>query len=475
MPTSGSVATSRDREGESAMAAGAFRRILAEEPFRKSPAGVRTQRRPGGAKRVSVLLLAAAATLVCGTWMSNAATIRVGSGERCTTVASALALSAPRDTVLVTSGLYTEYNLTVDKPIVLLGVGDPVIDALEQGEIITVTASGVTIEGLTLRNVGTSFVEDRAALRLRQVKHVRVENNRLEKAFFGIYVEHSDSVLVRGNTLTGPSTREATTGNGIHLWYSKHARIENNQISGHRDGIYFEFVEKSDVSGNVSTHNLRYGLHFMFSHENAYYDNRFSENGAGVAVMYTRKVIMRRNVFENNWGPNAYGLLLKDINDSDIEQNQFLGNTVALYAEGCDRLRVADNDFQRNGYAVRIMANSMDNLFTMNRFRDNAFDVVTNSRQNFSVFESNYWSEYRGYDLDNDGVGDVPHHPVRLFALLVEKAPPGIVLMNSLFVTLIDTAERVMPVFTPETLVDSRPLMSPGGIDTSIRRPEEQR
>ncbi|MDH5628407.1 MAG: hypothetical protein OEY69_08955, partial [Candidatus Krumholzibacteria bacterium] len=76
------------------------------------------------------------------------------------------------------------------------------------------------------------------------------------------------------------------------------------------------------------------------------------------------------------------------------------------------------------------------------------------------------------YDLDKDGVGDVPHHPVRLFALLVEKAPPGVVLLKSLFVSLIDTAERVMPVFTPETLVDSRPLMSPGAPvqTTAVRR-----
>jgi len=107
---------------------------------------------------------------------------------------------------------------------------------------------------------------------------------------------------------------------------------------------------------------------------------------------------------------------------------------------------------------VRIMANSMDNVFTNNNFTGNVFDVTTNSRQNFNTFTSNYWSSYRGYDLDRDGVGDVPHHPVRLFALLTEKQPPALVLMNSLFVRIIDTTERVMPVFTPETLVDDHPL-----------------
>lgn len=429
----------------------------------------------GAIVRTSILVLATLAAPICMARVGNAATIRVGHGERCTTIASALALAQPGDTVLVTAGRYLEHNLVIDRRLVLQGEGAAVIDAEDQGEIITVTAADVTIRGLTLRNVGTSFTEDRAAIRLRRVSRAVVENNRLEKAFFGIYVEHSDTVIIRGNSLDGPATRETTTGNGIHLWYTKHATIDRNEIRGHRDGIYFEFVESSTVVHNVSTHNLRYGLHFMFSHEDTYEDNLFAENGAGVAVMYTRDVIMRGNTFEKNWGPNAYGLLLKDINNSEIERNVFRGNTVALYAEGSNRLRVEDNDFIGNGHAVRIMANSMDNNFTNNRFMENAFDVVTNSRQSFNTFEANYWSEYRGYDLDDDGFGDVPHHPVRLFALLVERTPPGVILLNSLFVTLIDTAERVMPVFTPETLVDSRPLMVPGQAVASAAQRERKR
>jgi nitrous oxidase accessory protein len=429
----------------------------------------------GAGFRTSILVLMTAASLAGAAPVGQADTIRVGDGQRCATIASALALAQPGDTVLVLAGVYPEHGLIVDKPIVLAGSGRPVIDALEQGEIITVTSPGAVVRGLTLRNVGSSFVDDRAAIRLRRVTRAVVEDNRIENAFFGIYVEHCDSVRVRGNRLTGPATRETTTGNGIHLWYTKHARIEDNEISGHRDGIYFEFVENSVVTGNVSTHNLRYGLHFMFSHEDAYSDNRFAENGAGVAVMYTRDVTMRNNIFENNWGSNAYGLLLKDINDSVIEHNVFRGNTVALYAEGSNRLRVGENEFAGNGYAVRIMANSMDNGFTGNRFQENAFDVVTNSRQSFNTFEANYWSEYRGYDLDRDGIGDVPHHPVRLFALLVEQAPPGVVLLGSLFVTIIDTAERVMPVFTPETLVDARPLMEPPASNTVTLRRKESR
>lgn len=433
----------------------------------------------GANKYFTVVALVAA--LAGTTRIATAARVRVGSGERCNSISEGISLAQPGDTVLVGPGTYHEHGLPVDKPLSLIGIGQSIIDADNAGEILTITARQVLVAGLTFRNVGTSFIEDRAAVRVKNTDTVRVEDCRLENAFFGIYAEHSHDVIIRRNRLIGPATREVTTGNGIHLWYCKNATIENNDVCGHRDGIYFEFVEDSHVLHNVSAHNLRYGLHFMFSHGNTYVGNRFADNGAGVAVMYTERVVMRGNVFEHNWGPSSYGLLLKDIRDSDIRDNQFRGNTVGLYAEGSNRLSVTDNEFVDNGYAVRIMANSMDNTFTRNNFIGNSFDVVTNSTRSYNTFTMNYWSDYRGYDLDADGTGDVPYHPVRLFSMLVEKTPPGIVLLGSLFVALIDAAERAMPVFTPETLVDASPRMSAllidvpsaptGGNDGGVTKP----
>jgi nitrous oxidase accessory protein len=98
-------------------------------------------------------------------------------------------------------------------------------------------------------------------------------------------------------------------------------------------------------------------------------------------------------------------------------------------------------------------------VFTRNNFIGNSFDVTTNSQENPNTFRGNYWSKYSGYDLDRDGVGDVPYRPVRLFAYMVEQNEPSIMMMRSLFVQLLDAAERVVPTITPETLVDTRPAM----------------
>jgi nitrous oxidase accessory protein len=170
-------------------------------------------------------------------------------------------------------------------------------------------------------------------------------------------------------------------------------------------------------------------------------------------------VLVRGNRFEDNWGAAAYGLLIKDIYDSVIEDNLFRRNTVAISSEGSTRVEVRRNRFIGNGWAVRVLASSQENRFTGNDFIENAFDVTTNSRHNYNTFERNYWSRYSGYDLAGDGVGDVPHRPVRLFALLVQRNRAALVLLRSIFVDVLEVAERVAPVLTPETLVDEYPMM----------------
>jgi nitrous oxidase accessory protein len=374
-------------------------------------------------------------------------------------LADAIRAAAPGGRVVVEPGVYRGETLIIDKPLELVGVGMPVLDGEGRRGLITIRADDVTIRGLVLRNVGTTNIDDRAAVRVENSRRCRIEDNRIEEGFFGIYLAKVDGCTIRGNRLTASHSSETNSGNGIHLWSSSHIEIEQNAIAGYRDGIYFEFVKDSRVTDNRSEHNLRYGLHFMFSDRCRYEENTFRSNKAGVAVMYTNGVEMVDNEFLNNWGSATFGLLLKDIRDSRIERNRFIENSVALYVEGSDRLSVQNNDFERNGWAVKVLANSERNRFAGNNFAGNTFDVATNSRQSYNTFEGNYWDAYRGPDLDRDGTGDIAHRPVRLFSILVERNEPSLILLRSFLVQLLDAAETVVPALTPETLMDAMPRM----------------
>ena len=407
------------------------------------------------------LLLTLSVLLLASPGARAQAVLMVDPAGPVPTLTEALERARPGDRLLVAAGVYREPTLVVDKPVEIVAQGEAVLDGEGERALLRITADGVTVRGLTFRNVPTSFVEDFAAVLVDGASGCTISENRFEDTFFGVYLAEASDCAVTGNAFRGPDVREARAGNAIHLWYSRNVTVRGNEIVGHRDGIYFEFVEDSVVEGNVSAGNKRYGLHFMFSDRCRYAENVFRGNDAGVAVMYTQHVEMVGNRFEDNWGPAAFGLLMKDLTDSRIVGNTFERNTVGLYAEGSNRVEVAENAFVRNGWAVKVMADAYDNRFVRNNFVANSFDVGTNSRQSFSLFAGNYWDGYEGYDLDRDGVGDVPFRPVRLFSLLVEKHEPALLLMRSLFVQLLDVAERVAPALTPETLVDEAPLMRP--------------
>jgi nitrous oxidase accessory protein len=374
-------------------------------------------------------------------------------------IAEAVRRASPGDRIVVKAGTYREPTIIVDKPVDIEGDGLPVLDGEGERQIMTVAADDVTVRGLHFMHVGTSYVEDRAAIKVAGAKGCTISDNRFDDTFFGIYLAEATDCVVERNELHATTNGEAGSGNGIHLWSSRGITIADNRISGHRDGIYLEFSHESDVRGNVSERNLRYGLHFMYSNDCHYTENVFRNNGSGVAVMYTKNVTMTRNRFEQNWGGAAYGLLLKEITDSRLEGNVFERNTTGLLAEGANRLQVDHNEFIANGWAVKIAASTIDGRFTRNDFIANTFDVVTDARQITSTFAGNYWDSYDGYDLDRDGVGDVPHWPVRLFSLLAARAEPSLVLLRSAFVELLDAAERVLPVLTSDSVNDPRPAM----------------
>lgn len=362
------------------------------------------------------------------------------------------------DTILVKKGTYKEYDIKIDKPITLKGEDYPVIDGENKGEIITIISDNVTVDGLYIINVGLSYTEDFAAIRVRKSKNFLIQNVVLEKLFFGIYLEKSRDGKVYHNNIIGDATEEHNSGNGIQLWYSHNIEIDYNHVQGVRDGIYLEFANNCTITNNISTKNLRYGLHFMFSNDDIYKDNTFINNGAGVAVMFSKKIKMFNNVFKENWGSASYGLLLKEINDAEIIGNTFEENTIGINIEGTNRILYKNNNFTNNGWALKIRGACYTNTFESNNFLYNSFDLSYNSKINDNVFDKNYWSNYTGYDLNKDGIGDVPYRPVKLFSYIVNRTPETIILLRSLFIDIIDFSEKVSPVFTPDNLLDNNPL-----------------
>jgi len=286
-----------------------------------------------------------------------------------------------------------------------------------------------------------------------------IRHNQFNDNSIGIFVQDAEECLIANNRIQTAIEESSLMGNAIHCWKCKNMEIKDNHIRRHRDDIYLEFVSNSLIRDNNVAKCLRYGLHFMFSNEDEYLYNTFSENGAGVAVMFSTHINMLYNTFDNNKGGASYGLLLKDISHGNITGNRFTRNTVGILMDGGLSLTLQENLLSGNGWAVRLMASSTENKFTRNNFLGNTFDITTNGTSEKNYFTENYWDKYRGYDLDRDGIGDVPYHPLSLFAVISEYTPAAMLFFRSFLVDLLEQAERIIPTVTPGNFMDDRPAM----------------
>ena len=397
--------------------------------------------------------------LFFSTLFVGANTIEVCGNCKVKSIKGASEIAKNGDTVFIKQGIYKEHNIVFDQSVVILAENGVVIDGEESGVVLTFTADDFVINGLKIINVGTSYTIDYAAIKVVKSNNFTIENCVLENVFFGILIEKSKKGIIKNNKVSSNHKTEASSGNGIHIWSGSNMLVYNNELFGLRDGIYFEFVTNSEVYNNLSYNNIRYGLHFMFSNNNVYHTNKFENNGAGVAVMFSKFIKMYKNIFRLNWGSASYGLLLKEIYDADIYNNLFEENTIGVNAEGSTRINYNNNTFLRNGWAVKITGACYANIFVKNNFLHNSLDLSYNSKINDNLFENNYWSDYTGYDLNKDGIGDVAYRPVKLFSFIVNKTPEALVMLRSLFVDIINFSEKVSPVFTPDNLIDAKPLM----------------
>ena len=93
--------------------------------------------------------------------------------------------------------------------------------------------------------------EDIAGIKIYNGSNVSVINNILDDTNFGIYTQYGNKCLIKNNILISYGTEELQSGNGIHCFKCDSMLIIGNKITGHRDGIYFEFVTNSMIWRNT--------------------------------------------------------------------------------------------------------------------------------------------------------------------------------------------------------------------------------
>jgi len=373
------------------------------------------------------------------------------------------------DTILVGPGIYKGNLVIRKKGLKLIGEGRPVIQGEKKGTAVMIMGDDCLLKGFVVKGGGRDLTRDDSGIKFKKCNRSVVENCEFYDNCFGCYFYQSDHCIFRNNLIEGRKYEvQEDRGNGIHLWDSAYYLIEGNEIRYARDGIYVSFANYGTIKGNW-IHHTRYGLHYMYSKHNAFIDNLLTHNVAGAAVMYSKHMKWNRNVFAHNRGFRAYGVLWQDARICECHDNLVVDNTIGLYFDQALKADVRGNMVIWNDRAAVLLENSELNTIYENNFIDNLSELQlrggTQKGRNNKFYKSkrgNYWSDYKGYDLDGDGVGDTPHVLQDIFEYLVADYPAYRLYLFSPAAQAMAIAEKALPIIeVTKEAIDPYPLMHP--------------
>ena len=367
------------------------------------------------------------------------------------------------ETLAPPPGIYAG-PVVIDKPMTIDGNNQVTIDGGGKGTVILLDTDGATLKNLHLTNSGESHNDLDSGVQIRGKFNV-VKDNLLDDVLFGVDLQQSEHNIVRRNTISSKTSFGlGQRGDSVRLWYSFNNKITDNDISGVRDMVVWYSADNT-ISGNT-TSDSRYSLHFMYSRYNKVENNRYFNNAVGIFLMYSDGIVLRNNYIAHAAGATGVGIGFKETSDLILEGNQVLYCASGLYIDVSPfqpdtTNQFSDNLIAYNGIGVRFLNDWTGNVFKHNQFIDNLTQVMVSGGKtaNRNEWEGNYWSDYEGFDLDEDGVGDKPYELYAYADRIWRDLPYAQFFKGSPILESLDFLERLAPFTDPDLLVrDKKPL-----------------
>lgn len=396
------------------------------------------------------------------------------------TISAALADAQNGDVVEVRGGVYTA-PLTIDKSVSLIGIDQPVIDGQGSGSLVLINAPDLVFQGFTLRNSGQNLEREDTGV-VVQAARVTVAENTLENVLFGIYFANAAEGVARNNVVHCVPLELGIRGDGLRVWYSNNVTLRGNQVDDCRDMLFW-YSNGLTIENNI-IRSSRYGLHFMYNNDALVVGNTLESSSVGSYIMYTNGLAFQRNLIVNNRGASGYGIALKDTDHAIVTDNLIVGNQTGIYIDNSPTVPDHENIFTGNVIASNDIGVTALPAVSHNRFSDNAF--VENTEQASTAGrgnllgnrwsedgQGNYWSDYAGYDADDDGVGDMPYRSEKLFESLTDAYPVLRLFARSPATQALDFAGAAFPSLRPNPkLIDDAPMMALHLPDVTMPRNE---
>jgi nitrous oxidase accessory protein len=348
--------------------------------------------------------------------------------------------------------------LTFAPGITLWGPPEAIVRSTGEGSTLLL-ASRARLLGLTVDGSGSRFDVLDAAIKLDKGEDAVIDGVTIDHALFGILLNQTRRVQVLHNHVRGRGGAAlGLRGDGIHLWETYDSLVAGNLVEDTRDLVVWyssrNRLEDNEVRGG------RYGTHFMYSHDNSLRRCRYLDNEVGVFVMYSRGLLLEDNVMRGASGAAGMGLGIKESGNLTVKKNRMVHDTIGIFLDNSplnlgDKNLFEDNLLQLGDVGVAFLSTTHDNAFIANAFRDNRAPVRVESGGDAVglVWERNEFDDYAGYDLDGDGVGDVPYEYSDLSSALESQNASLAFLRGTPAHALVSLAGHAVPLFAPRPLL----------------------
>jgi nitrous oxidase accessory protein len=332
---------------------------------------------------------------------------------------------------------------------------------------VRITGAGTSLLGVTIDGSGARYDKLDGAVQIG-ADDVTVRGVTIVGAVYGILAEKTQRVRILGNHIHGGTDPSiGLRGDTIRLWETDDAEVADNVIEDGRDFVVW-YSRRALVRANRVL-RARYGTHFMYSHDGRVEGNQYLGVTVGVFVMYTHGLELRGNVIANAAGAAGIAIGLKDAGTTRIVENLLVHDEVGIYLDASPQRRdeeveIAGNVLRLCRTAVVFHASSHNVVARGNDLEDNDLAVrVDGGGDALGVaWDGNYFDEYAGYDLDDDGLGDVPYELRSIAGELVEQRPELGFFRGTPAAALATAAAHLDPLYQPRlVLIDRRPRMRP--------------
>ena len=355
--------------------------------------------------------------------------------------------------------------IIISKPVVLDGQGRVVIDGQGKGSVIHIKADGVVIKNLTIENSGDSHDQVDAGILIRS-SHNRILNNTIRNTLFGIDLQESHNNEIVGNDISSKNVSLGIRGDGIRGWASHRNIFRKNRIHDSRDMVIW-YSNDNLIEENEGWNN-RYSLHFMFAGGNTVRKNRYHHNAVGIFLMYSRDATVEHNLIQYSTGGTGVGIGLKESDNMTIQHNKIIYCTAGMYFDLSPFQPDRYNFVKANQIAYNVIAVDFNSALPRNIFKGNAFidnletvKVHGNGLASESLWEGNYYSDYQGFDRDNDGYGDAVHHQDIYLDTLWMDDDWVRFFYGSPVISVVNLLARLAPISEPRRLMsDPKPVFN---------------